>query len=86
MPKEYIETANVLGKVVLKILELVDPKTRNWVHRKKALEYAEKYILKCDILLVILQRRIPIKDEDKRQVETLVNKMRYYRRKFFKYD
>lgn len=66
-----------VAKVLLKALELVDPKTRDWVRKRKALEWAEKYILTNEQLK---------HTTDKKVRKALERKMKYYRKWFFEYD
>ena len=51
-----------VAKVLLKCLELIDPKTRDWVRKRKALEWAEKYMLK-DKDLTLLFKGVLSKEE-----------------------
>ncbi len=77
-----------VAKLLLKGLTLVDPKTRDWVHKRKALEYGEKYI-RCNEELRRLEDKLGNVGLDRKETRRLKNRRRYLRYFgdwFFKYD
>ena len=74
-----------VAKVLLKGLELVDPKTRDWVRRRKALEWGEQYILKNMELLALTQKEKPTEKEIRR-IKKLIRKLKWYSKQFFLND
>ena len=70
-----------VAKALLKVLELVDPKTRDWVRRRKALEWGEKYILKNRKLLRLAQKENPTK-KDFKEIERIIRKLEWYEKQF----
>ena len=74
-----------LAKVLLKGLELVDPKTRDWVNKRKALEWGEKYIL-ADKELQHLNDKTNKTKKELRRIKYLLKRKRFLGKWFFDYD
>lgn len=74
-----------LAQALLKVLELIDPKTRDWVRKRKALEFAEKYIFANEEARV-LNRKAELTKKEMRKLADLNKKLRYYRKWFFDYN
>ncbi len=77
-----------VAKLLLKGLELIDPKTRDWVHKRRALEYAEKYI-RCNEELRRLEEKLGNVGLSRKEARRLGNRrkyLRYFGNWFFKYD
>ena len=75
--KQWIELLKPLALLLLKILQLIDPATRNLVHKRKALHWAEKYILLNEELKGV---------KDKKRRARILRKLKYYKKWFFEND
>lgn len=82
---EALGAIKPVAKVLLKVLELVDPKTRDWARKRHALEFAEQYILKAEELLPLLRLDNPT-FEEKRRIRKLEKNLRFRKKWFFQYD
>lgn len=71
-----------IGQVLLKILHLIDPRTRSLVRMRKAVEWAEKFIHDYDELEPYIQFREGTA-ENRKAVAHLRKMMKYYRKWFF---
>ncbi len=69
-------------ELLLKILNLTDPKTREWVRKRKALDWAERYIFCNEAIAFLEMKREPSKKEE-RKLRDLRRKLDYYRKWFF---
>ena len=76
---------NPVARVLLKCLDLVDPKTRDWVRRRKALEWGEKYIL-ADKELSHLNDKAHRTKKDLKRIKYLLKMKGYYGRWYFEYN
>lgn len=85
MSKDIIGAIKPIAELLLKALSLIDPKTRDWVRKRKALEFAEKYILTNEALR-ILQDKTKLSKKELREKARLLRKLRLYRKWFFAYD
>jgi hypothetical protein len=65
-----------VAKILLNILEKIDPKTREFVRRRKALDWAEKFILTYD-KIVDLETKASYTELSKKEQRSLS----FYRRK-----
>ena len=81
-----IGSIGAVSKVLLKILGLIDPKTRDWVNKRKALEWGEKYILKDTELKQYMRLRLDLTKKEKSIVNSLKKKLGYYKKWFFQYN
>ena len=85
---DAIGSIGPVAKFLLKALELIDPKTRDWVRKRKALEWAEKYILTNEEIKV-LKGKVKYAPLDKKEIKKLARlekKLRWYKKWFFDYD
>lgn len=82
---ELVGAVTPVAKLLLKGLELIDPKTRDWVRKRKALEWGEKYIL-ADKELQHLNDKEHRTKKELRRIKYLLKKKRYLGRFFFEYD
>lgn len=80
-----IGTLGPVAKVLLKTLELIDPKTRNWVNQRKALDFGEKYILADKELMYLTSLQKPSKREKKR-ISYLKRRKNYLGKWYFDYN
>lgn len=85
---EIIGAVKPLSKLLVKILELVDPKTRDWVRKRKALEWGEKYIFTNEAIKVLEgQAKFgELSFKDKRKLARLNKKLGWYRKWYFEYN
>ena len=74
-----------VGKVLSDAMHLINPKTRDWVNKRKALEWGEKYILVNEELRGLEKQKVFTKKE-KKKVEYLKKRLRYLKKWFFQYD
>lgn len=74
-----------IAELLLKIVSLIDPDKRKEVNKRKALHYAEKYILTNEELRV-LQSKVSLSKGEQGQLKRLRRRLHHYRRWFFEYD
>jgi len=74
-----------ISKVLLKILNLIDPKSRDFVHKRKALEWAEKFILTYYEIERIKSVR-PFTETEEKLLDKLQRKLGRYKEWFFQYN
>ena len=82
---DVVGAVKPVAQVLLKILELVDPKTRDWVRKRKALEWAEKFFLAYKEVK-FLNAKEEKTSKEKRRITYLTRMMRYYEKWFFDYS
>lgn len=84
---DFVGATTAISKLLLKGLELIDPKTRDWVNKRKALEWGEKYIF-CDEEIKVLKKKpIPLMTfKERKKILYLEKKLKYYRKWFFEYS
>ena len=85
MITKIITAVKPIAELLLKVVSLIDPDKRKEVNKRKALHFAEKYILTNEELR-ILQAKELLSKKEIAQVKRLEKKLRYLRKYFFLYD
>ena len=76
--------AKPVAHVALKVLNLVDPKTRNLVNMRKAINFGEKYIFKTEEIEKLNGEKLT--SPEVKKLARLIKKRKYYRRWYFEYS
>ena len=74
-----------IAEFLLKVVNLIDPDKRSEVNRRRALNFAEKYIFLTEEIARIKQVN-PFTEKEERKVGTLERKRAWYRKVFFEYS
>ena len=79
---KILGTVGFVGKILLTLLRRNDPKLQDWVQKKKAVQWAEKYIL-YDSELQELTSKEKLTKKEIRRVSYIKSRKKLYRKWFF---
>ena len=85
MALDWVGAVKPLAQALVKVLGLIDPKTRDWVRKRKALDWAEKYIFTKEEIDDVRMIK-PFTDRERKTIKRLEKKLGYYRKWFFDYS
>lgn len=74
-----------VARVLLKLLNLLDPDKRDEVSKRRALDWGEKYILTNEEIKRIEMVK-PFTEVERKQIDRLERKLERYKKWFFDYN